>query len=45
MPWFSSMLVQIGQVEKIRPDLWGASSDRSSGAHSNSSVGEAGDVD
>jgi G3E family GTPase len=45
MPWFSSMLVQIGQVEKIRPDLWGASSDRSSGAHSNSSVGEAGDAD
>jgi pyrophosphate--fructose-6-phosphate 1-phosphotransferase len=45
MPWFSSMLVQIGQVEKIRPDLWGASSDRSSGAHSNSSVGEAGEVD
>ena len=45
MPWFSSMLVQIGQVEKIRPDLWGASSDRSSEVQSNSSVGEAADAD
>ena len=39
------MLVQIGQVEKIRPDLWGASSDRSSEVQSNSSVGEAADAD